>query len=59
LARRVTTVMPRSKSFGHQEEMVKEVIGSAIIVEAMIIYHMISPRHGCKLIDMFYSTMTI
>jgi hypothetical protein len=34
---------PRNKSFGHQEEMVKEAIGSAIIVEAMIIYHMIAP----------------
>jgi hypothetical protein len=36
-------MIPRSKSFGHQEEMVNEAIGSAIIVEAMIIYHMIAP----------------
>jgi hypothetical protein len=46
------------KSFGHQEEMVKEAIGSAIIVEAMIIYHMIAPMRtmcgsrtgGCSLL---------
>jgi hypothetical protein len=36
-------MIPRSKSFGHQEEIVKGAIGSAIIVEAMIIYHMIAP----------------
>jgi hypothetical protein len=36
-------MIPRSKSSGHQEEMVKEAIGSDIIVEAMIIYHMIAP----------------
>jgi hypothetical protein len=36
-------MIPRSKSSGHQEEMVMEAIGSAIIVEAMIIYLMIAP----------------
>jgi hypothetical protein len=36
-------MIPRSKSFGHKKEMVKEAIGSAIIVGAMIIYHMIAP----------------
>jgi hypothetical protein len=36
-------MIPRSKSFGHQEEVVREAIESAKIVEAMIIYHMISP----------------
>jgi DUF438 domain-containing protein len=36
-------MIPRSKSSGHQEEMVMEAIESAIIVEAMIIYHMIAP----------------
>jgi hypothetical protein len=34
---------PKKQKFGHQEEMVKETIGSATIVEVMIIYHMISP----------------
>jgi hypothetical protein len=33
----------RSRSFGHQEEVVREAIVSATIVEAMIIYHMIAP----------------
>jgi hypothetical protein len=41
-------MIPRSKSFGHQEEMVKETIGSAIFVEAMIIYHMIAPSRTSK-----------
>jgi hypothetical protein len=36
-------MIPRSKSFRHQEEMVKEAIGSATTVEAIIIYHMIAP----------------
>jgi hypothetical protein len=36
-------MIQRSKSFRHQEEMVKEAIGSATIMEAMIIYHMIAP----------------
>jgi hypothetical protein len=36
-------MIPRSKSFRHQEEVVREAIGSATIVEAMIMYHMIAP----------------
>jgi hypothetical protein len=36
-------MIPRSKSFGHQEEVVREAIGSATIVDVMIIYHMIAP----------------
>jgi hypothetical protein len=36
-------MIPISKSSGHQEEVVREAIGSATIVEAMIISHMISP----------------
>jgi hypothetical protein len=36
-------MIPRSKSSGHQEEVVREAIGSATIVEAMIIYLMIAP----------------
>jgi hypothetical protein len=35
-------MIPRSKSFRHQEEVVREAIRSATIVEAMIIYHMIA-----------------
>jgi hypothetical protein len=33
----------RSKSSDHQEEVVREAIGSATIVVAMIISHMIAP----------------
>jgi hypothetical protein len=34
----------RRTSFVHQEKVVKEAIGSATIVESMIIYHMSVPR---------------
>jgi hypothetical protein len=41
-------MIPRRKSFGNQEEVVREAIGSAKIVEAMIIYHMIAPSPTSK-----------
>jgi hypothetical protein len=43
LARRATIMIPKSKSSSHEEEVVREAIGSATIVEAMIISHMIAP----------------
>jgi hypothetical protein len=43
IGKKATIMIQRSKSFGHQEEVVREAIGSATIVEAMIIYHMIAP----------------
>jgi hypothetical protein len=43
LAKRATIMIPRSKSSELQEEVVREAIRSATIVEAMIISHMIAP----------------